>query len=68
MIFIIGMKALKELLSDDDHSALIALTKLPKNEDKLKKLKSFFLQSHIFNVIKDQIDPMFLAYEIYLTH
>ena len=68
MIFIIGMKALKELLSSDDHNTLIVLSKLPKNEDKLKKLKSFFLQSHSFNAIKDQIDPMFLAYEIYLIY
>ena len=68
MIFIIGMKALKEFLSDDDHNKLITLSKLPKNEDKLKKLKVFFLQYHIFNSIKEQIDPMFLAYEIYLTH
>jgi hypothetical protein len=62
------MKALKELLSSDDHNTLIVLSKLPKNEDKLKKLKRFFLQSHIFDVIKDQIDPMFLAYEIYLIY
>ena len=68
MIFILGMKALNEILSVDDHNKLITLSKLPKNEDKLKKLKSFFLQDHIFNVIKEQIDPMFLAYEIYLTH
>ena len=68
MIFILGMKALNEILSVDDHNKLIVLSKLPKNEDKLKKLKRFFLQEHIFNSIKEQIDPMFLAYEIYLTH
>jgi hypothetical protein len=62
------MKVLNELLSDSDRNELIILCKLPKNEDKLKKLKSFFLQEHIFNSIKEQIDPMFLAYEIYLTH
>jgi hypothetical protein len=68
MIFILGMKALNKILSVDDHNKLIVLSKLPKNEDKLKKLKVFFLQEHIFNSIKEQIDPMFLAYEIYLTH
>jgi hypothetical protein len=62
------MKALNKILSVDDHNKLIVLSKLPKNEDKLKKLKVFFLQEHIFNSIKEQIDPMFLAYEIYLTH
>ena len=58
------MKVLNELLSDCDHNELINLCKLPKNEDKLKKLKSFFLREHIFNVIEDQVDLMFLAYEI----
>ena len=68
MIFIIGMKALKDILTTSELNELKQLTKLPKTESKLKQLKQFFLRENIFNSLKNEIDPMYIAFEIYQTN
>lgn len=68
MIFIIGMKALKEILTNSELNELKQLIKLPKNESKLKQLKQFFLRENVFNSLKGEIDPLYIAYEIYQTY
>jgi hypothetical protein len=67
MIFIIGMKALNELLSSSEILELKEIIKLPKTETKLSRLKKFFLKESIFNALKTEIDPMYIAFEIYQT-
>jgi hypothetical protein len=68
MIFIIGMKGLNDILTQSEMSELKQLITLPKNEYKLRQLKQFFLQENVFESLKDQIDPMYIAYEIYQIH
>jgi len=68
MIFIIGMKALNELLSSSEILELKEIIKLPKTETKLRLLKQFFLKENVFNSLKDEIDPMYIAFEIYQTY
>lgn len=68
MIFIIGMKALKDILTNSELNELKQIIKLPKNESKLQQLKSFFLKENVFNSLKGEIDPMYIAYEIYQTY
>jgi hypothetical protein len=62
------MKGLKDILTQAELSELKQLTKLPKNEYKLRQLKQFFLQETVFESLKNQIDPMYIAYEIYQIH
>lgn len=62
------MKALKDILTTSELNELKQLTKLPKTESKLKQLKQFFLRENIFNSLKNEIDPMYIAFEIYQTN
>ena len=61
------MTALKEILSTSELDELKQIIKLPKNESKLTQLKQFFLRENIFNSLKDEIDPMYIAFELYQT-
>jgi hypothetical protein len=61
------MKALNEILSTSELQELKEIIKLPKSESKLKQLKSFFLRESIFNTLKSEIDPMYIAFELYQT-
>ena len=62
------MKALKDILTNSELSDLKQIIELPKNESKLRKLKNFFLRENVFNSLKGEIDPMYIAYEIYQTY
>lgn len=62
------MKALKDILTNSELNELKQLTKLPKTESKLIQLKKFFLRENIFNSLKDEIDPMYIAFELYQTN
>ena len=62
------MKALNELLSSSELLELKQLIKLPKTETKLRLLKQFFLKENVFNSLKNEIDPMYIAFEIYQTY
>jgi hypothetical protein len=62
------MKALNELLSSSEILELKEIIKLPKTETKLRLLKQFFLKENVFNSLKDEIDPMYIAFEIYQTY
>jgi hypothetical protein len=62
------MKALNEMLSLSELQELKEIIKLPKTETKLKQLKAFFLRESVFNTLKSEIDPMYIAFEIYQTY
>jgi hypothetical protein len=62
------MKALNELLSSSELLELKQLIKLPKTETKLRLLKQFFLKENVFNSLINEIDPMYIAFEIYQTY
>lgn len=58
---------LKKLLTTEDISELRIIQQIKNNESRQAALKNFFIQPARFDIIKEYIDPVWLAYEIFIN-